>query len=189
MRSGAPLSQVHDGFSKGEPHASCWHVSQSMGGAGSRPEDILAREKAGIVESAGIDEIAELAHAGVQLDGLSVVELGKRLIGPRVESHLGARGARAPGGSARPPADGRRFDLAAGKDHDLAAFRFEFRRQARPVHKIDQDSCEEETRGRPEASGGEAGVAPNRQDAQKQEGADDGEEFRIRGRVRSARPG
>lgn len=51
------------------------------------------------------------------------------------------------------PGYGRRFDNATAKDHDLAALRVQFRSRAGRVHKIDQDSGEEE----PER-GGDAGT-------------------------------
>ncbi len=116
------------------------------GGAGCGPEDVLARQVAGVVERAGVAEVARFPHARVELDILAVAQRRERLVALGVESDLRA-GARLQfqQEAFALAGNGGRLHHAAAQDDDFAAFGVELGRRAGGVDQGGERPGEEES--------------------------------------------
>ena len=117
----------------------------SAGGHGGGPVDLLARQVAGVVEGAGIAEVARAPQAGLQLDPLAVArERAAARRGAGTGSREHARRARVPARTAR----GFR-EKAGGSTTQPLRIRtsrgcdFDFGRRPGPVEQLQQRAREQ----------------------------------------------
>ena len=115
------------------------------GVSGDGPVDIFAGEVGGVVEGAGVAEIARAADFAVELEVLAVAEVGQVLVGLGVEGDLGA-GARVEleDEALTLAGNGGGLDDAPADDDGFARSGLDFGRRARNVEAGGEGSGEEE---------------------------------------------
>ena len=164
-------AKVHHGLLKWRA-AMAGQDADRRGGAGCRPEDVLARQVAGVVESAGVAVVARFPNARVELNVLAVAQRRERLVSLGVESNLraGVRIEFQQESFAR-AGDGGRLHHAAAEDDDFAPFGIELGRRSGGVGEGRERAGEEESQA---AAGArqQARAAVQGHHAEHQEGAD-----------------
>jgi len=131
MRRNAPVRTAKTAAKKRDPQLPGHGTSP---GGGCSPIDIAARREAFVIELAGVLEIADAAHAGFDLDELSVAQVGRRLVVAQSNADAG------PGFRRKLENElvtlfgkGRRRNYAAIQDNRFARSRLDFRRASRTV--------------------------------------------------------
>ena len=138
-----PGAKVHHGLLK-QRAAAAGQDADRRGGAGCSPENVLARQVAGVVESAGVAEVARFPNARVELDLLAVAQRRERLVALGIESDLRAGvGFQFQQKALALAGDGGRFHHAAAEDDDFAPFGIELGRRPGGVGQGGEHSSEE----------------------------------------------
>ena len=155
-------------------------------GARGGPENVLARQVVGVIESAGVAVVARLADARLQLDLLPVAQRRQGLPIPGVERDLCA-GMRVEFQNEALALAGnrRRLDDAAAQDHDLTAFGVQLGWRPGRMQQRDQGPGREQsetaadTSQPPRQPPRPAGHREDGENAEDQEGADGPQQFRF----------